>query len=193
MSFNATTLSAAIGMSDTTLQVASATGITAPNFTAGTGITYLAVEQEVMLVLGVNGTFITVQRGVAGTPVQSHAASAAVLAGLPSDFGPITPSIKAQQDYVPNALYGFSGPVASAGTITPSGPLFHVTGTTTISTINLPAGYIEGGEVTIVFDGVAAWNSAGNIAVAGTPTTAGSAVTFIYDQGTYKCYPSRLA
>src|SRR5262249_6826543 len=111
MAFNATTLSSAIGTSDLTIQVASATGITAPNFTSGVGITLLAVEQEVMLVLGVSSTFISVQRGWGGTPVAAHGASAPVLAGLPTDFGPIVPAIKAQQDFIPNGLYGWSAPV----------------------------------------------------------------------------------
>jgi hypothetical protein len=82
--------------------------------------------------------------------------------------------------------------VASATTIAPSGALFHVTGTTAIATISLPATY-QGGPITIIFDGVDTWTAAGNIAVAGTNTTAGSAVTFTYSFATSKWYPSRLA
>lgn len=196
MAFNATTLSAACGAADTTVFVASATGITAPNFTTGVGITYLFIETEVMLVTGVNGTVISVQRGVAGSPAATHAVSTPVLAGLPTDFGPFIPSVKAQQDPSPSGqMYGFSAPVASATTITATGSLFHVTGTTSIATINPPPGpgAIEGSSITIVFDGVAAWTNAGNIAVAGTPTTAGSSVSFVFDQGSGKWHPSRLA
>lgn len=193
MALNATTLSTACAANDTTINVASATGITAPNFTSGSGITYIFIEQEMMQVVGVTGTVVSVLRGVLGSPAGAHAASAVVLSGLPTDFPGFAPSIKAQQDFIPNAFYGFSAPVASATTIVASGPLFHVTGTTSIATITAPAGYVEGGEITIVFDGVAAWTAAGNIAVAGTPTTAGSAVTFIFDQGSGKWHPSRLA
>jgi hypothetical protein len=82
--------------------------------------------------------------------------------------------------------------VASATSITPTGALFHVTGTTAVVTIALPATY-AGGPVTIIFDGVDTWTAAGNIAVAGTNTTAGSSVTFVYSFVTSKWYPSRLA
>lgn len=197
MAFTATTLSAAIGATDTSFAVASATGITAPNFTTGVGITYLFVETEAMQVLGVSGTVISVQRGIAGTPTSAHGASTPVLAGLPTDFGPFVPSIKAQQDASPSGSgYGWSAPVVMANTMVASGPLFHTTGTTILKTLTAPAGYIEGNAITIVFDGSAAgltWDATGNIAVAGTATTAASAVTFIFDQGSAKWHPSRLA
>lgn len=84
--------------------------------------------------------------------------------------------------------------LASAATITPASCLHHVTGTTTISTIattNLPtSGNVS---LTLIFDGVAPWNAAGNIAVAGTPTTVGTAVTFQYDATAAKWYPSRTS
>lgn len=197
MAFNATTLSAACGMSDVNITVASATGITAPNNTTGVGITYLLVETEAMLVTAVNGTVISVQRGIAGTPASAHGASCPVLAGLPTDFGPIVPSVKAQQDATPSGSgYGWSAPVTMANTITATGPLFHTTGTVILKTLTAPAGYIEGNGITIVFDGSGAgltWDATGNIAVAGTATTAASAVTFTFDQGSGKWHPSRLA
>lgn len=196
MAFNATTLSAACGVSDTVIVVASATGITAPNFTSGTGITYLLVETEYMLVTGVNSTFISVQRGVGGSPTAAHASSAPVLAGLPADFGPFVPSVKAQQDPSPSGvLYGFSAPVASSATIAAPGQLFHVTGGTAINIITPPAGMIEG-QVTIVFDSACTWTSSNvtnGISASGTNTTAGSAVTFYLDAATNRWYPARLA
>jgi hypothetical protein len=196
MAFNATTLSAAIGTSDTSLSVASATGITAPNFTTGSGITYLSIENEFLLVTGVSGTVISVQRAVAGTFAQAHGASAAVLAGLPTDFGPVVPSVKAQQDPTPaGALYGYSAPVASAATIVATGPLFHVTGTTAVNIITPPAGFVEG-QLTIIFDAVCTWTSSNvtnGISASGTATTAGSAVTFYLDAATNRWFPSRLA
>lgn len=198
MAFNNTTLTNAIGANDTVFAVGSTTNITVPNFTTGTGLTYLWVEQEAMLVVNVpvSGT-VSVQRGILGTATAAHGASAPVLIGLPTDFVAPAIPIKAQTDYLPPAIYGSSAPVASATTITATGPIFHVTGTTSIATINPPPGYIGGGEgsgaITIIFDGVAAWTAAGNIAVAGTPTTAGSTVSFLFDQSTGKWNPSRLA
>ena len=56
MAITATTLSAAAGKSDLTISVASATGITAPNFTTGAGITVLQIDQEYLLVTG-SGSF----------------------------------------------------------------------------------------------------------------------------------------
>src|SRR5262249_32247788 len=83
----------------------------------------------------------------------------------------------------------------SSNAITPSGPLIHVTGTTVLKTITLPATF-QNGSVTLIFDGSGSgltWDATGNINVAGTSTTAGSAVTFTYDRSISKWIPSRLA
>lgn len=196
MALTATTLSAACGASDTSVVVASATGITAPNNTTGVGLTYLSVETEFMLVTGVSGTVISVQRGYAGSASAAHGASAPVISGGPSDFGPIVPSVKAQQDATPaGSMFGYSAPVASAATIVATGPLFHVTGTTAINIITPPPGMIEG-QITIVFDGICPWtlsNVTNGISATGTSTAAGSAVTFYLDAATARWYPARLA
>jgi hypothetical protein len=201
MSLNATTMSAAVGTNDTSFVVASATGITAPNFTTGVGLTYLFVEQEWMLVTGVSGTVISVQRGVLGSCAVAHLSGTIVLAGLPADFpAPIPISVKAQQDYYPNTV-GFSAAVASANTITASGTFFHVTGTTLVKTINFPVSGPAGGgfpfngsQITIVFDGACQFDATGNIGAATTGAlVAGSSVTFTYDQGSGKWHPSRTA
>lgn len=86
MAITQTTLSTAVATTDQIISVASATGITAPNLQAGTGITWLKVDQEVMFVLFVTSTFITVLRGQMGTPVQSHLINTVVNIGLPGDF-----------------------------------------------------------------------------------------------------------
>lgn len=87
MTITATTLSAAIGATDTSLVVASAAGITAPNFQTAAGITYLYIEQEQLLVIGApNGTTIPVLRGQGGTQAVAHASGAQVQIGLPTDF-----------------------------------------------------------------------------------------------------------
>jgi len=76
--------------------------------------------------------------------------------------------------------------VASATTITPTGMIFHVTGTTAIATINLPfTGFT--GTITIIPDGAFTTTTAGNIALASTAVVS-KALTMTYD-GT-KWYPS---
>ena len=86
MSITATTLSGAMTANATILTVASATGITAPNFQTASGITYLLIDQEKMLVVGVSGTFISVIRAQDGTIAAAHTNGAYVQSGLPSDF-----------------------------------------------------------------------------------------------------------
>lgn len=214
MALNVTTLSAAIGASDSTLLLASVTGITGPNFQqgfdptkgTGTGPVYLYIEQEWILVLSTPASAtvpVLVKRAQLGSASAAHGSAAVVLSGQATDFpGPNPISIKAQQDYSPNMI-GFSAPVAGAATNVATGPLFHLTGTVAMVTLTAPtitggggASPLDGAEVLIVFDGSAAgltWTAAGNIAVAGTATTAGSSVTFTFDQGSAKWHPSRLA
>jgi hypothetical protein len=95
MAIVATTLSAAIGTGDTQFAVASATNITAPNFTTGAGITYLFIDQEYMIVLAISGTTVQVARGVLGTAAQAHVINAQVLSGLPADFTQFTEFVNA--------------------------------------------------------------------------------------------------
>lgn len=75
---SATTLAAAVSDSVTrTVSVASATGIVAP----GTGLpaVMLVVDREVMRVLAVNGTVISVMRGADGSRASSHISGAPVV------------------------------------------------------------------------------------------------------------------
>ena len=205
MAITVTTLSAAVLLTDTVVNVTSATGITAPNYQIGDptkgisgGVTYLLIEQEMMKVTGVTGTVISVARGELGSQATAHASSAPVVAGLPTDFPSFSPAEQTAVPVLPLKFQGFSAPLTQvvANTLSPTGPFHHITGTTVIKTIVVPTGYIEGGEVTFVNDGSGAgltWDATGNIAVAGTFTTAASAVTFVFDQGSAKWHPSRLA
>lgn len=78
------------------------------------------------------------------------------------------------------------GAVASAATITPTGPIFHLTGSTGVNTINLPyVGFT--GRITIICDAAVVFGTSGNIAVGATVSTAGTVVDFIYDGS--KWYP----
>lgn len=85
-----------------------------------------------------------------------------------------------------NKLKGTS--VASDTTITPTGEVFHVTGTTAIATINVPTGLITG-SITIIPDGIFTTTTAGNIALA-TTAVVGKALIMTYDTTTNKWYPS---
>lgn len=196
MALVATTLSGAITTSVTSFGVASATNITVPNNQTGVGITFLLVENELMLVTGVSGTVVSVSRGYNGTQAAAHGATAPVISGLGSDFAGFTPA-QGSFTVLPNIGFnGWSAPVAGAATNVATGALFHLTGTVAMVNLTAPANYIEGTPITIVFDGSAAgltWTAAGNIAVAGTATTAASAVSFTFDSGSAKWHPSRLA
>ena len=77
------------------------------------------------------------------------------------------------------------GSVASASTITPTGPVFHLTGGVTTNTINLPyTGFT--GSILVTTDASVTFGTSGNIAASLT-TAAGQVVMFTYD-GT-KWYP----
>jgi len=194
MSITATTLSGAVTASATVLGVASATYISAPNPATGSGVTLLMVDGELMYVQDKNGTSISVQRGWQGTRAVAHGASTPVLVGGPSDFAGFVPAQYGESVAKPEKFLGVSAPLTGA-TIAPDGPWVHFTGTTQLVTITVPSGMV-GGEVSIVFDGSGSgltWTTGGNIAVAGTSTTAASYVTFRYDKSTGYWHPSRLA
>lgn len=86
MAITTTTLSAAVGVNDQFINVASATGITAPNNQTGSGITWLNIDQEYLLVIGVSGTVIQVLRGQSGTGSLAHLSGSIIQIGLPTDF-----------------------------------------------------------------------------------------------------------
>jgi hypothetical protein len=199
MALNSTTLSAALDIYKTSFGVASATGIVAPTYSSGTalqtGISYALCEQEVMQVTGLSGTVVSVLRGQYGTSASAHAASTPIVFGLALDFPVFTPAVSTSTDSNPQRFTTFATTLAGAATNVAPGAYFHLTGTVAMVTLTPPTGFV-GGEITIVFDGSAAgltWTAAGNIAVAGTATTALSAVTFYFDPNTSKWYPSRLA
>lgn len=73
------------------------------------------------------------------------------------------------------------GDVASAGTITPTGNLFHVTGTTNITSVS-GTGIVAGTKITIIFDGVLTFTDGSNLKLAGNfVTTADDTITLAYD------------
>lgn len=80
-----------------------------------------------------------------------------------------------------NGLVGSGANVASAATITVSGKIFHVTGTTTITSVSA-TGVSAGTEITIIFDGVLTFTDGSNLKLAGDfVTTADDTITLVYD------------
>lgn len=84
--------------------------------------------------------------------------------------------------------------VASATTIVPTGPLFHLTGTTSVVNITQPIGCnataVGGCQFTAICDAVCTWSAAGNISVAAGTVVAGTSITFTWDAKNSKWVPS---
>lgn len=71
--------------------------------------------------------------------------------------------------------------VASASTITPTGNIFHVTGTTNIDAIST-TGITAGTTITLIFDGILIVGDAGNLKLASAFTTsADDSLTLVWD------------
>lgn len=83
-----TTLAAAVTDSATTVRVASATGITSSSSTTST---FIYVDNELMPVISVSGTTLTVSRGASGTRAAAHVSGAVVYAGRPNWFYVVNP------------------------------------------------------------------------------------------------------
>ncbi len=152
---------------------------------------------EVLRVNSVSGTTIGVRRGNNGTQQVAHASGALVIIGNANQFfsydpsgsctasaTTVTPWINVSNGrqwlcstvtgtWVPgfgnnSAPAGATAAVAStAGLITPSGPLFHITGTAAITGFTVPIGY-NGGPICVIPDGAFTTTTANNIALAST-------------------------
>jgi hypothetical protein len=68
---------------------------------------------------------------------------------------------------------------SAAGLVTPSGPLFHITGTAAITGFNIPVGY-NGGRICVIPDGIFTTTNANNIALASTAVVS-KTLCFDYD------------
>ena len=155
MAINSTTLSGAVAVSDNSVGVASATGISAPTPQTGAGVTLLKIDDEMMYVVSLIGTQVQVLRGQYGTQQTAHELSAPVLIGAPSDFPNFVPTQGVSAQKLPYNYSAVGAPLAiTSNTIAPLyGYIHHVTGTTVLKTITVPAGTVSGGKVTLVFDG----------------------------------------
>lgn len=228
----------------TLIQVASATNIIGISPTLGitaaasSSSTNLFIDREQMRVTAVNGTALTVVRGVNGTVATPHASGAIVLfgparffyvqdpGGLGSPGGTgfvsnvpcilnnvvVTPWVNIRSGaqwlcssitltWVPGFNNGgapiaavVTAAVASATTIVPTGPLFHITGTVSMVNITTPVGCnataVGGCQFTVICDGVCTWTAAGNIAVAAGTVVAGTSITFTWDAKNSKWVPN---
>ena len=85
---NMTTLSAAITNTTNTFGIASATGVTVPQNTYNTD---LYIGRELMTVIAVNSTTVTVIRGVGGSQAAAHPSGDMVLIGPPQAFPDFDP------------------------------------------------------------------------------------------------------
>jgi hypothetical protein len=171
---------------------------------------------ELMLVTSVNGTAISVRRNASGAAT-SFPSGSMVLAGNPNWFygyDPsggcvaantlVTPYVNTKtgnewlcstvtSSWVPGfgndaALDVTTAAVASAaGLVTPSGPLFHVTGTAAITGFNIPVGFAFGSFCAIP-DGIFTTTATTNIALASTAVVS-RVNCWTYDPATAKFYP----
>jgi len=172
---------------------------------------------EVMQVTAISGTTVSVRRANGGQATAFPSGSM-VLAGPPNYFYNYNPSggctstatystpwinvTTGQQwlcstitnswvpgwgnDTMPNTP---TAAVASAaGLITPSGPLFHITGTAAITGFNIPVGF-NYGQVCAIPDGIFTTTTANNIALASTAVVS-KILCWQYDPGTAKFYPA---
>lgn len=85
---------------------------------------------------------------------------------------------------------------SAAGSILPSGPLFHVTGALAVTGFTVPVGFngtaAGGGCFNIIPDGTFTWTTAGNIALAGTAVV-NKQLQFCWDATNSKWVPSYIA
>lgn len=92
----------------------------------------------------------------------------------------------------PSTQKGVTAAVASAaGLVTPSGPLFHITGALAITGFTIPVGF-AGGSFTVIPDGTFTWTAATNIALLGTAVVS-KTITFTYDSNAGLFYPNVVA
>lgn len=93
-------------------------------------------------------------------------------------------------------LQAGAGPTLTGATIAPTFRNQAFNGTTALVTITPPPSVAAGATFTVTFTGSGSgltWTAAGNIAVAGTATTANTSVTFSWDAVQSKWIPSRIS
>jgi hypothetical protein len=180
--------------------------------------TILYINEEQENVLGITGNAVHVSRGQAGTRANAHVSGAVVLAGRPVWFYRFDPSgacVTANVYVTPwvNVIDGLrwlcspitlswvpgfnnttmparvTAAVASAaGAITPTGPLFHITGALAITSFTVPVGGV-GGNFCVIPDGAYTTTATNNIGSASTATV-GRVQCWTWDSTTSKYFSS---
>lgn len=215
-----TTTSTAMLISDQAITVASATGISARTWLYVVDPGNQVGEIMQVSPSYSSGTRIPVLRGVRGAQFAHVSGAVAIIAPYGDAFrntNPYgscsaattgyTPQINTQTgeqwlcstvtlSWVPgwnnSAAKASTATVASAaGLLTPSGPLFTVSGTAAITGITAPVGFTNSGGFCIVPSGAFTWTTANNIAVAGTAVV-GRLLCFQYSATTSKYVASYL-
>lgn len=214
----ATTLSAAIDSQTRTIPVPSLTGIVAGNFalidnealpivsTNSSALTFSVAPR------GAGGTLASAHKS--GSMVLSGPAQAFIAydpAGTCTNgsglflYSPIVNTRTGNQwlcsSVTGKVIPGFGNQVdvaapstavaSAAGKITPSGPMFHVTGTAAVTGFNIPVGFdpTSGGQVCVIPDGLFTTTNANNFAIASTAVVS-KLLCWAYDPNTAKFYPS---
>lgn len=215
-----TTLSTAITAKDKVFTVASATNVNGPDLAESSGgigkssvsnLTVLLVDREVMDVVSISSTTVTVRRGTRGTAAAPHAASAIVTVGGASAFVDVDPygsCTRTLISYVPiinvktgiawdcmGGVYGNFSTAPKVGTTVASvagttviiAAVTPVSGTNAITAFTLPPALKAGQSFTLIPTAAFTGTATNNIAKAFTAVAA-KALTFYYD-GTL-VYPS---
>lgn len=216
-----TSLSAASAAGSPTIVVASATNIAVTSATSNGAMLYIVDPGErtgqLVKVTSVTGTTIGVRS------IGNHVSGAMVLVGQPQWFNVTDPSgscVTANTYVTPwlntnngnqwlcstvtlswvpgwnntTAPAGATLAVAStAGTITPTGPLFTVSGTSAITGFVSPVGFNKSGGFCMIPTGTFTWTTGdASIGLAGTAVV-GKVLCFTYDQASGKWYPDYIA
>lgn len=171
-----TTASAAIGISDTSIVVASATG-----FSAGY---YIRVDQEIMRVGQgyLSGTTIPVTRGQDGTLNQAHPITSGVIVGIGSDWTGPGPQLAVTYPIAGRARqivsYTTAGAIALPADGTDQVAILNST-VALAMTLAIPGVELDGSVLTIIGNGKAAHTVtvAGGIGAASTGYTVATFIT----------------
>jgi hypothetical protein len=207
-----TTTAAAMTANQTTIALSSIT-----NVVQGT-LLYIDAEAMIVNGNPTSATAVTVRRGASNTAAAGHASGAVVLHGPSNWFNVsdpygtctaaatyVTPwiNVRTGNQWLCSSVTGSWVPgfgntsapaqptaavASAAGLVTPSGPLFHITGTAAITGFNLPVGFTAG-QVCAIPDGAFTTTNANNIAIASTGVVS-KQLCWVYDAVTAKFYPS---
>lgn len=199
MALTRTTASAAIGISDTSITVASAT-----SFAAGS---YIRVDQEIMRVGQgyVSGTAIPVSRGQDGTLNQAHPITSGVVVGTGADFTTPSPQTAVNYPIAGRGIQIRSYTTAGALDFPTDGCDLRAILNSTVAlamTLAVPTVDLDGSILTVVGNGKAAHTVtvAGGIGAGSTgytvltfDTNAQCCVSFIAANAVWVPYPSPLS